>query len=316
MSVTELSRRQVCKAIAAFGAATFGTADLSSVHAKSPSPPFAFKYILSSALYGKMKLDEILPEAAKTGADAIDIWCLPHGDQREQVEAMGIDAFADLLAKHKVKLGVLTRYPLGAFKLGDEMKVAKKLGCNMIVCGTGGPKDVAGEDAKREIKAFLEKMKPHAAAAEEAGVVIALENHLASLLSHPDSIRYFAEFNRSKNLGVAFAPHHLHEWITEMPKLIEALGPQLVFFYAQEHGKGAKQAMPKEDELLQLPGFGGGLDYQPIVAALRQINYRGWMEIFMHPFPRGVPILPTAGEITAAVNKSRAYLEACIKQTA
>lgn len=153
-----------------------------------------------------MKLDQILPEVAKTGAGAIDIWCLPHGDQREQVDAMGIDAFGEQLAKYNVKLGVLTRYPLGALKLGDEMKVAKKLGCRMVLTGTGGPKDVAGEDAKREIKAFLEKMKPHAAAAEEAGVVIALENHMASLLATPDSIRYFTEFNTSKHLGVAFAP--------------------------------------------------------------------------------------------------------------
>ena len=322
MAAVDISRRQVCKAIAAsaFGVTALGSTGIARALADAASPAgkqsFSFKYILSSALYGKMKLDEILPETARTGADAVDIWCLPHGDQREQVEAMGIDAFANLLAKHKAKLGVLTRYPLGAFKLGDEMKVAKKLGCNMVLSGTGGPKNVAGEDAKREIKTFLERMKPHAAAAEENGVVIALENHMSSLLATPDSIRYFAEFNKSKHLGVAFAPHHLHTWPSEMPGLIEALGSQLVFFYAQEHGKGAKQAQPKEDELLQLPGYGGGLDYRPLVASLRKIDYRGWMEIFMHPFPRGVPILPTAGEITAAVNKSRAYLEDCIKQTA
>ncbi|QOV90272.1 sugar phosphate isomerase/epimerase family protein [Humisphaera borealis] len=300
----------------ALGAAALGQGLARANAEPAKKSSFGFQYILASALYGKMKLDQILPEVAKTGAGAIDIWCLPHGDQREQVDAMGIDAFGEQLAKYNVKLGVLTRYPLGALKLGDEMKVAKKLGCRMVLTGTGGPKDVAGEDAKREIKAFLEKMKPHAAAAEEAGVVIALENHMASLLATPDSIRYFTEFNTSKHLGVAFAPHHLHDWPSEIPKLIEALGSNLVFFYAQEHGKGAKQAQPKQDELLQLPGFGGGLDYRPIVASLRKINFQGWLEIFMHPFPRGVPILPTASEITAAVNKSRAYLEDCIKQTA
>ena len=36
----------------------------------------------------------------------------------------------------------------------------------------------------------------------------------------------------------------------------------------------------------------------------------------MHPTPRGIPILPTVGEITAAVNKSRAYLDKCILETA
>lgn len=323
MSAGTLSRRQVCQAIGGSvlggllgGSIATPSPAAGTSAAGTPAGDYRFKYLLSSALYGRMKLADILPEVAKTGATAIDVWCLPHGDQREQMDALGLDASAKLLAEHQVKLGVLTRYPLGAFKLGDEMKVARQLDCRMIVCGTGGPKDVAGEDAKREMKAFLEKMKPHADAAGEAGVVIALENHMSSLLAHPDSIRYFAEFNKHPQLGVAFAPHHLHTWPTEMPALIEALGPQLVFFYAQEHGKGAKAPQPKADELLQLPGYGGGLDYRPLVAALRKINFQGWMEIFMHPFPRGVPILPTAAEITAAVNKSRAYLDGCIKETA
>ena len=32
-----------------------------------------------------MPLDAILPEAAKTGCTAIEIWCRPHGNQREQI---------------------------------------------------------------------------------------------------------------------------------------------------------------------------------------------------------------------------------------
>jgi len=316
MSILRLSRRDVCKTLAASAfAASFLPAGRSALAADAAPKPLQYRYILSSAMYGKMKLAEILPEVAKVGAEAIDIWCLPHGDQREQVEAMGIDALAALLAQHKVKLGVLTRYPLGPFGLADELKVARKLGCGMIVTGARGPKNVSGDEAKRGVRAFLEQMKPHAEAAAAAGAVIAVENHGNSLISHPDSIRYFAEFNKSPQLGLAFAPHHLHEWPDQMPRLIEALGPNLVFFYAQEHGKGSKQVQPKEDEMLQMPGYGGGLDYRPLVASLARINYRGWMEIFMHPFPRGVPILPTAGEITAAINKSRAYLEGCIPTT-
>ncbi|MEZ5303254.1 MAG: hypothetical protein R3F11_21825 [Verrucomicrobiales bacterium] len=58
-------------------------------------------------------------------------------------------------------------------------------------------------------------------------------------------------------------------------------------------------------------GF-GSLDYRPILAALRDIGFTGWAEIFMHPTPRGEPILPTKEEITAAINKSRAYLADCL----
>jgi hypothetical protein len=35
----------------------------------------------------------------------------------------------------------------------------------------------------------------------------------------------------------------------------------------------------------------------------------------MHPTPRGIPILPTVSEISAAINKSRIYVEKCLKET-
>ncbi len=284
--------------------------------AEDAKQDFKLNYIVSSCMYGKMKLAEILPEVSKTGASDIDIWCLVHGDQREQIEAMGHDAFQALLKKHDISASVFTRYPLGPFRLQEEMKIVKQFGCKAIVCGSSGPREPSGAEAKAGVKAFLEKMKPHVAAAEEQGITIAVENHARQLLYTPDSIRYFADMNKSQHLGLAFAPHHLYKYVEEMPKLIEHLGPSLAFFYAQEHGKGSHVKLPKKQEMMQMPGFGGGLDYRPLLAALRKINYQGFTEIFMHPVPRGVPILPTATEITAAINKSRAYLEDCLKATA
>jgi len=66
--------------------------------------------------------------------------------------------------------------------------------------------------------------------------------------------------------------------------------------------------MPKEEELLQMPGR-GTLDFTPILAALKAVHYTGFTEIFMHPTPRGIPILPTAGEVTTEINCARKYLE-------
>ena len=274
--------------------------------------PFRLRYVLSSALYGEMPLDVILPEVAKTGCEALDIWCRPHGSQREQITEMGAERFAALLAKHRVKVGVSTRYPFG---LGDEMKWMKKFGGGIIVTGSGGPSEPSGPEAKKAVLAFLEKMKPHVAAAEENGVIIAVENHNRQFLHHPDSLRYFAEFNRSANLGVALAPHHLHPWIEQLPALIRDLGAkQIPFMYFQEHSEGISKKVAKEIELRQLPGFGGGLDYRPVIKALADIRYTGLVEIFMHPMPRGIPILPTVPEITAAINRARDYLERCRRE--
>jgi len=47
---------------------------------------------------------------------------------------------------------------------------------------------------------------------------------------------------------------------------------------------------------------------------LKHINYSGWTEIFMHPLPRGVPILETTAAVTDEINRSRAYLDKLVAQ--
>jgi hypothetical protein len=36
----------------------------------------------------------------------------------------------------------------------------------------------------------------------------------------------------------------------------------------------------------------------------------------MHPTPRGIPILPTLGEVTAAVIRARAHIDQCLREVA
>ncbi len=45
---------------------------------------------------------------------------------------------------------------------------------------------------------------------------------------------------------------------------------------------------------------------------LAELHFAGPIEIFMHPVPRGVPILDSIEAITAEVNHARAYLERTI----
>ncbi|HUT31911.1 MAG TPA: sugar phosphate isomerase/epimerase [Planctomycetota bacterium] len=273
---------------------------------------FQLRTILASSLYGRLKLEEILPEVRKAGAEHIDIWPERHANQREQMEAMGHEKFAALLEQHGVKLGILTRYDLGPFGLKPEMAVAKKLGASMLISGSGGPKGLQGDELKAAAAKFIEQMKPHVAAAEEAGLVLGIENHGNSLLDSPEAVRRFAEAAPSRHIGVALAPYHLPQDAALLAKLIGDLGDRLVHFYAWQHGKGCMTKLPKEEELLQMPGR-GPLDFAPLLAALRKTGYKGWTEVFMHPTPRGIPILPTAAEVTAEVIKAQRYLEGCLK---
>ncbi len=307
-----MNRREACRV---FGGALVFPAILKAAQKKS----LKLNYTLSSALYGEMALDVILPEIAKAGCQSIDIWRRRHGNQREQIAEMGDAACQALLEKHSAQISVSTCYPLGPLGLQEEMEWLHQYGGKVIVTGSGRypDSDPVGAAAKAQVKTMLETLKPHVAKAEENGITIALENHSKQLLYHPDALRYFAEYNKSPNLGVAFAPHHLHLFEDEIPSLVHDLGNENIpFMYFQEHSEGIFVKTSKEIEMQQLPGYGGGLDYRLIVAALRDIDYTGLVEIFMHPVPRGIPILPTVNEITAAINKSRSYIEECLVDTA
>jgi sugar phosphate isomerase/epimerase len=272
--------------------------------------PFRLKYLVASALYGTMKLEDILPELAKQGVDTLDLWPRKHGDQREQAAAMGEEAFSALLAKHQVKLGCVTRYDLGPFALAEEMRWARKLGARTIVTGAKGPKGLQGEALRSAVRNFAEQMKPHCALAEELGMRIAIENHGNSLMETPESVRWLVEFAPSPALAIALAPYHLPQDESALAQLIRDCGSHLAVFYAWQHGKGCMEAQPKADELLQMPGR-GSLNFAPLLGALREIAYDGWTSIFMHPFPRGIPIVeggPAA--VTAEINRARRYLEA------
>ena len=271
------------------------------------SEPFQLKYILGSCMYGYQYVGEILPEVRKTGATALDIWPKVHGNQREQLTDLGEDKFSAMLKQHEITLGCITQYKLGPFGLQDEMRLAQRFGCQTIVTGGRGPAGLKGNDLKAGVQDFIEKMKPHLEVAEETGVTIAVENHGNNLIESPDSLKWLAELRPSKHLAIAFAPYHLPQDAELLGRLLKTLGDSIAVFYAWQHGMGCHEKLPKEQELLQMPGR-GDLDFGPLLAALKRMKYSGWTEIFMHPVPRGIPILETASAVTAEINRSRDYL--------
>ena len=274
--------------------------------------PFVLNYVLASCMYGKMPLADIVPEAKRIGAAHVDIWPRVHGNQREQVAEMGNAAFAELLATHEVRLGISTRFDLGPFGLAKEMAFARQFGAPLIVTGSKGQKGLAGDELRSAVVDFSQTLKPHIAAAEEHGITISIENHSSALIESPDSMRWLIEFTDSPHLGIALAPYHLPHDAVLVAQLIEDLGPGLALFYAWQHGMGCQKQMPKSQELMQLPGR-GSLDFAPILSALKKIEYKGWTEIFMHPFPRGIPILDSATAVSDEINRARRYLDELAK---
>jgi sugar phosphate isomerase/epimerase len=295
-----MNRRRFLQTLAATSGA------LAVARAASPEK-FRLRYLLASAMYGNLPLAEILPEVKKGGATSIDLWPKKHGTQREEIDALGHEKFAEMLRENGVTLECITRYDLGPFGLAEEIEIAKKLGATILVTGGAGNFKLTGEALKTEVKGFVEKLKPFAAQAAAAGVTIAIENHGNNLIDSPDSLRWLSEM-ATPGMSIALAPYHLPQETALLASLIRDFGPKLSLFYAWEHGLGCMKPMPKNEELQQLPGR-GPLDWKPVLAALAEIRFAGPTEIFMHPTPRGIPILPTAAEVTAEINHARAHLD-------
>jgi sugar phosphate isomerase/epimerase len=310
MTPSPIQRRAALEQLGlAIAAASLASKSAASLQAnETVSQQSVPRHLLSSSLFGYSNLSDILPIAKRLGIQAIDVWPKVHGNQREQLTEMGEAKFAELLASHECKLECLTQYPLGPFGLGEEMRLAKRLGCGTIVTGSGGPKGLTGEELKQSLRQWAEKMKPHLELAHQCDVTIAIENHANSLLDSPDSIRWFQDFRPSERLAIAFAPYHLPQDEAMLSALICDVLPSIEVFYAWQHGKGCMQAQPKEDEQLQLPGR-GNLDFAPLLAQLKKGSYSRWTEVFMHPFPRGVPIAERLDQVSELLAASKAYVD-------
>jgi sugar phosphate isomerase/epimerase len=306
----KLTRRRFLTAASAAATAGLG---LGRALGESSAPGFEFRFLLGSCLYGFTELAEMLPEVSQTGAAALDIWPLPHGNQREQLDLLGEERFGELLKRHGVSLGCMTQYKLGPFGLRDEMRLAQRLGCHTIVTGGKGPVGLKGDELKRAVSTFIEQLRPHLDVAEATGVTIAIENHGNNLIDSPDSIRWLMELSPSAHLGIAFAPYHLPQDTKRLSQLIRDLGNRIAVFYAWQHGMGCTKKLPKDQELLQMPGR-GKLDFTPLLAVLCDIEYHGWTEIFMHPVPRGIPILDSTDAVSDEINRARQYLNSCLEK--
>lgn len=306
------SRRRVLASLAG-GAATVGLA--ASARASTPPPErWRPRFILASALYGGSPLEAILPEVARAGCDTIDLWPRPHGTQREEVDSLGPERVRKQFESAGVGLGSIACYKPGPFALAGEFDVATRLGGEGVILVTGcpGDADLAGEPLDRALRDFLGRLGPGIEAARQAGGFIAIENHAKSLLKSPESIRRLADLAASDRVGIALAPHHLPQEPALLAELARDIGPKLLFVYAQQHGRGAWEKVPKEEELLQMPGR-GPLDFGPLMRQLAAMRYPGPIEIFMHPTPRGVPILDSVEAVTAEVNRSRVHLESLVQ---
>ena len=306
MHLHAMSRREFGLTAIAAGVAAAGQT-CAAVHRDADST-FRLNYIVASCMYGKLPLAELLPEVHACGAEFLEIWAEPHGNQREQLDELGEDAFTALLTEHDVRLGSFTCFGTASSTCSRRWALVKRLGGDMVICNSGGPKDPRG---RTRCRSAVLRRTTETTRRVRGGDRHHHRRREPQRRAHlpPDSIRLLMRLLPSERLGIALAPYHLPQETGVIAELIRDPGPRLVHFQAWEHGMGCMTKLPKEQELLQLP-HRGPLDWTPLLAALRDIDFAGRVEVFMHPTPRGIPILDTPAQVTAEINRARDYLEA------
>jgi sugar phosphate isomerase/epimerase len=198
------------------------------------------------------------------------------------------DGLTRVLSTARLKLFAFSVYQGGYARYAELLG---RSGGGVAVRGSAPP--CPPEEMSERMRAFLQGLKPLLDLAEKYDSYLAIENHGNALLDSLDSIKAFVDSNPSPRLGIALAPYHLQAAGVSVEQAVAECGRQLFFFYAWQRAKGVQQ----------LPGH-GPVDFRPWLAALAKVDYRGYVNPFMH------------GELEAdamskALAKARDYLRQC-----
>ncbi len=213
-----------------------------------------------------------LPEAKQVGLDGVELRVGKKPEDRleiadpdvrrgykEQMQQTG-------LVVPSLMMGILNQAPLASDPRGpawfeQTIDAAADLGAKVILVaffGKGDLLDEAGTVKQQDVDVVVQRLRDAAPRAKAAGLTLAIENTLPATenmrildrVSH-DSVKvYYDVFNTGVTKGY------------DVPKELRLLKDRV----AQVHFKNNPQYLDERK------GY-----FEPIVAALRDINYRGWI---------------------------------------
>ncbi len=288
-----VDRRQFLSTTARGAAAATLLPGMLASTASAAEKQWKMRLSTSTIQFSKVPIEEACERIAKLGFEAIDIWSAhagcPHLDDVQN--RLGAEGLKELLEKNKLKLYAFSVYSGGYAKYAELLG---KAGGGVAVRGSSGP--VEAKDLTTRMKAFIESLKPDLELAEKYDSYLAIENHGNALLESLDSFKAFADVNTNPRLGIAMAPYHLQGQKVSIEEAIRTTGKHLFFFYAWQKAAGTAQ----------LPGI-GPTDCTPWLSALAEIDYKWYVNPFMHHEPE-------PDVMADALAKSRDYLKTCYKK--
>ncbi|MCX6896896.1 MAG: sugar phosphate isomerase/epimerase [Verrucomicrobia bacterium] len=210
--------------------------------------------------------------AAKTaGLEGIQLPLQLAGDQLDVSQAATIQNYKQQMAETGLPIcglmmGMLNQSPLAADPRGpawlaQAITAAKELDARVILVAFFSKGDLLAKDGqlkRDDVAAVVKRLQDAAPRAKDAGVVLAIENYLnvrqnieiLERVGHESVQVYYDVFNTGATKGY------------DVPAEVRQLKSRI----AQFHFKNGAQFLGE-----------GKLQFPPIAAAIREIDYRGWI---------------------------------------
>lgn len=231
---------------------------LRPAHAASPG-----KFRLGSCMIG-------LEEAKQVGLDGVEVRVGNKAQDRLEIADPAVrqkykdQMKATGLTISSLMMGLLNSYPLasdprGPAWLEQSIEAAKDLGARVILVAFFGKGSLLenGQVKKADVDVVVERLKAAAPKAQEAGVILAIENTLSAQqnaeildrIGH-ESVRIYYDVGNTTNQGY------------DVPAEIRFLKDRIAIFHFKDNPHYLGE---------------GKVKFEPIAAAIHDIGYQGWI---------------------------------------
>jgi sugar phosphate isomerase/epimerase len=311
-----LTRRQLLSNVvkaAGFGAAaSFVSLQVYEAWGEEATKTPSFRYAICNELFGDWPFEKAFGFAAECGYKGLEIAPFTLGKEptktsaaqraevRKQAEAAGLEIIGLhwLLAKtegfHLTSPDAAVRRKTAEY-FGDLARLCADLGGRVMVLGSPKQRDLAvGMSKQQGMRFAADVLQAAAPTCEKTGVVVALEPLAPAETNFLTSAAEGAELANlvdSPTCRLHLDCKAMAAEDTPIPDLIHKYRKLMVHFHANDPNR-------------QGPGF-GKLDFVPIMRALAEINYRGWISVEPLDYAPGVERL---------ARESIRYLRKCARE--
>ncbi len=257
-------------------------------------PPAKFKYSICNETFGDWPFERVCEFSAKCGYTGVeiapftisnfvtDVTAKRRAELRRQAQQAGLEIVGLhwLLAKttgfHLTSADAEVRRKTAKY-LGELARFCADLGGKLLIFGSPKQRDlVPGMSKEQGMKYAAEVFRAAMPAMEKTGVTLAIEPLAPAetnfITTAADGVKLI-ELVDSPRCRLILDCKAMSSESTPIPELIRANRKWLVHFHAN-------------DPNLRGPGF-GKLDFVPILRALREIDYRGWISVEVFDYTPG-----------------------------